>query len=42
MALMLPVLTLLEASPVTVTRATVEMESPVWVSKSPGLGKLTQ
>ena len=32
--LMLSVLTPLVASPVPVTRATVEMESTVWVSKS--------
>ena len=40
--LMLSVPTPLVASPVTVTRATVEMDLTVWVSSSPGLGTLTQ
>ena len=37
---MLSVPTPLVASPVPVTRATVEMESTVWVSSSPGLGHI--
>ena len=38
--LMLSVPTPLVASPVPVTRATVEMDSPVWVSSSSGLGHI--
>ena len=38
--IMLSVPTLMVASPVPVTRATVEMDSPVWVSKSFGLGHI--
>ena len=38
--LMLAVPTPLVATPVPVTRVTVEMDSPVWVSSSPGLGHI--
>ena len=43
MTLMLPVPTPLVASHVPVMMATLEMDSPVWVSKSPGrLGEGSQ
>ena len=38
--LMLSVPTLMVASPVPVMMVTVEMDSPVWVSSSPGLGHI--